>query len=220
MLKWLNLQSIKRVGLLEPLVVRKKNGKYEVVCGIRRYRALGHIGNGGKVPCNVVDVNDHEAMVLSFTENFERVGFSPVEEARFFYKALEIKEITNISNFHQHSPEITQLAKDLPASFSISVSPTWAPSWQSMFWDFANCAIRFDLNNPPHLEIFIFKISQASLSINLFASDKLHIDSSTIIGIPVAFFSLCKPLISSLPKGCSTAVILNFCSLSRLEMAC
>ena len=37
-------------------------------------------------------------MGLSFTENFERVGFSPVEEARFFYKALEIKDIFNIKN--------------------------------------------------------------------------------------------------------------------------
>ena len=85
-------ESIKKVGLLEPLVVREKNGKFEVVCGIRRYRALGHIGNGGKVPCNIVNVDDHQAMVLSFTENFERLGFSPVEEARFFYNALEIKE--------------------------------------------------------------------------------------------------------------------------------
>jgi len=65
---------------------------YEVVCGVRRYRALGHINNGDKIPCNVVDVDDHHAMVMSFTENFERVGFSPVEEARFFYNALEIKD--------------------------------------------------------------------------------------------------------------------------------
>jgi len=60
-------------------------------------------------------------MVLSFTENFQRVGFSPVEEARFFYKALEIKDFLNIKNFHEHSEKVIQLAKDLPASsFTIS----------------------------------------------------------------------------------------------------
>ena len=113
--------SIKKVGLLEPLVVRKVDGKYEVVCGIRRYRALGHINNGNKVPVTIVDINDHQAMVLSFTENFQRVGFSPVEEARFFYKALEIKDFLNIKNFHEHSEKVIQLAKDLPASsFTIS----------------------------------------------------------------------------------------------------
>jgi len=108
-------ESIKKVGLLEPLVVREKNGKYEVVCGIRRYRALGHIDNGRKVPVNVVKVDDHQAMVLSFTENFERVGFSPVEEARFFYNALEIKEDFKLK-VSQDSPEIKQLSKDIPTS--------------------------------------------------------------------------------------------------------
>lgn len=108
-------ESIKRVGLLEPLVVRKLNGKYEVVCGIRRYKALGHINDGKKVPVNVVDIDDHQAMVLSFTENFQRVGFSPVEEARFFYNALEIKEESQLS-FGKDNPLIVALASDLPAS--------------------------------------------------------------------------------------------------------
>ena len=109
--------SIKKVGLLEPLVVRKVDGKYEVVCGIRRYRALGHINNGNKVPVTIVDINDHQAMVLSFTENFQRVGFSPVEEARFFYKALEIKEEFNIKLLPSgNDPTVKKLAEDLPAS--------------------------------------------------------------------------------------------------------
>jgi len=109
--------SIKKVGLLEPLVVRKKEGKYEVVCGIRRYRALGHINNGNKIPVNIVDINDHQAMVLSFTENFQRVGFSPVEEARFFYNALGIKDLHNIvQQADYRNPEIKKLSDDLPAS--------------------------------------------------------------------------------------------------------
>ena len=44
-------------------------------------------------------------MVMSFTENFERVGFSPIEEARFFYNALEIKEFLNIQKYNEKSTE-------------------------------------------------------------------------------------------------------------------
>jgi len=65
----------------------------------------------------IVDINDHQAMVLSFTENFQRVGFSPVEEARFFYKALEIKEEFNIKLLPSgNDPTVKKLAEDLPAS--------------------------------------------------------------------------------------------------------
>ena len=47
--------------------------------------------------------------------------FSPVEEARFFYNALEIKDFSNIGKYNKESIEIQKLAKDLPASaFTIS----------------------------------------------------------------------------------------------------
>jgi len=109
-------ESIKKVGLLEPLVVRKVNGKYEVVCGIRRYKALGHINNGEKVPCNVVDVDDHQAIILSFTENFERSDFSAIEEARFFAKALGI-DPPSIEGIPDHKGKAIQdLSKEIPSS--------------------------------------------------------------------------------------------------------
>jgi len=54
-------------------------------------------------------------MVLSFTENFQRVGFSPVEEARFFYNALDIKDISNIGNLHSEDGE-TRYVKTFPKS--------------------------------------------------------------------------------------------------------
>jgi hypothetical protein len=53
---------------------------------------------------------------MSFTENFERVGFSPIEEARFFYKALEIKEGYQLISLTHKNPKLQQLAKDIPAS--------------------------------------------------------------------------------------------------------
>jgi len=56
-------------------------------------------------------------MVLSFTENFQRVGFSPVEEARFFYNALGIKDMHNIVQSGDYrNPAVKKLSEDLPAS--------------------------------------------------------------------------------------------------------
>lgn len=108
-------ESIKKVGLLEPLVVRKKDGKFEVVCGVRRYKALGLINNGKKIPVNVVDVDDHQAMILSFTENFERSDFTPIEEARFFAKALNMKD-DQIWSGSRNSQQIQALSQEIPSS--------------------------------------------------------------------------------------------------------
>jgi len=110
-------ESIKKVGLLEPLVVRKKNGKFEVVCGIRRFKALGNLNNGKKVPVNIVDVDDHTALILSFTENFERSDFSPIEEARFFAKALNISSSPiDEQKPSQYNQAVQSLSKEIPSS--------------------------------------------------------------------------------------------------------
>lgn len=108
-------ESIKKVGLLEPLVVRQHNGKYEIVCGIRRYKALGYLNNGKKVPVNIIDVDDHQAIILSFTENFERSDFSPIEEARFFAKALNIPS-TAIDVHGTKNQAVQALSKEIPSS--------------------------------------------------------------------------------------------------------
>lgn len=109
-------ESIKKYGLLEPLVTRKRNGKYEVVCGIRRYRALGNINDGDKVPCNIVEVDDHHAMILSFTENFERSDFSAMEEARWFAKALNISLGANEPIPSTNNQAVQALSNEIPSS--------------------------------------------------------------------------------------------------------
>jgi len=106
-------ESIKKVGLLEPLVVREKNGKFEVVCGIRRYRALGHINNGDKIPCNVVKVNDYQARILSFRENKDRADFSPIEYGRFYLDTLKTKHPKLRMFPSKESKEVKELADEV-----------------------------------------------------------------------------------------------------------
>jgi ParB/RepB/Spo0J family partition protein len=64
---------------------------------------------------NIVDVDDHHALILSFTENFERANFTPMEEARFFAKALGITSI-DVSPIQQRNDKIQQLSKEIPSS--------------------------------------------------------------------------------------------------------
>lgn len=76
--------SIRRVGLIQPLAVRKKGKKYEVIAGIRRLKALRNIDSAANIPCNVVNVSDQEAKILSISENVARKNLTPIEEARAF----------------------------------------------------------------------------------------------------------------------------------------
>ncbi|KKN59001.1 hypothetical protein LCGC14_0546760 [marine sediment metagenome] len=83
--------SIKQVGLIEPLVVRKlKSEKYEVVCGMRRYYALGDL-EIDEVECNVLNLKDIEAVDISFIENLQREDLSPIEEARMYLTRLKLE---------------------------------------------------------------------------------------------------------------------------------
>jgi ParB family chromosome partitioning protein len=84
-------ESIRVVGVLEPLVVRPSAaevGKYEVVCGVRRLRAAEKAGLKA-VPCVVREMDDFEAMIAMFTENKERENLSDYELGRWFKLVLE-----------------------------------------------------------------------------------------------------------------------------------
>lgn len=83
------VDSIKAVGVLQPLVVRRSGKKYEVVVGSRRLEAA-RIAGLKKVPVNVTDLTDDEAVVVSLTENIQRATIDPEEEYDAFMKLREI----------------------------------------------------------------------------------------------------------------------------------
>lgn len=77
--------SIKENGLLNPLIVRKKsNGKYEMISGHRRKRALELIGET-EVDAYIKDFNDDEAVICMVDSNIYREKIIPSEKA-FAYK--------------------------------------------------------------------------------------------------------------------------------------
>lgn len=72
--------SIRSVGIIEPLVLRKKKDKYEIIAGERRWRAA-QLAGLEKVPAVVRDVADNDVLELALIENLQRKDLNPIEEA-------------------------------------------------------------------------------------------------------------------------------------------
>ena len=85
--------SIKEHGVLQPLVVRKINDKYELVAGERRWRAA-QLALLKKVPIVLIEVDDKKALEIALVENLQREDLNPIEEARGY--AL-LKETFNLT---------------------------------------------------------------------------------------------------------------------------
>jgi ParB family chromosome partitioning protein len=80
--------SIKRVGLIEPIIVRPVDNEYEVVVGERRYRASQQAGLVG-VPAIVRNLTDRQVIELNLIENLQRADLSAVEKGRCCKKLLQ-----------------------------------------------------------------------------------------------------------------------------------
>ena len=82
-------QSIRERGVLEPIVVRPKDGKYEIVMGERRYRAAG-IAGLTEIPAVIREMSDDDAACDSLLENFQREDLNPIDRARAIEGLLKI----------------------------------------------------------------------------------------------------------------------------------
>ena len=74
-------QSIKNYGILNPLTVRCRSGKYELVAGERRLRAAKLAGLK-EAPCILIDVNMEDASLIALVENLQRRDLDFIEEAQ------------------------------------------------------------------------------------------------------------------------------------------
>ena len=72
--------SVKEKGILEPILVRSHDGKYQIIAGERRYQAA-KIAGIQKLPCVEVDVDNRGMLEISLIENLQRKDLTPFEEA-------------------------------------------------------------------------------------------------------------------------------------------
>ncbi|MBR2711072.1 MAG: ParB/RepB/Spo0J family partition protein [Bacilli bacterium] len=85
--------SIKEHGVIQPIIVRSVNGKYEIIAGERRYKASALAGKT-TIPAIINNLDDKEASKVALLENLQRKNLNPIEEARTFQKILELDEMT------------------------------------------------------------------------------------------------------------------------------
>ncbi len=76
-------RSIRRDGLLQPVVVRKREHGFELVAGERRVRACRTLG-WSTIPATVVDLSDSDMLQVALAENILRRDLNPIERARAF----------------------------------------------------------------------------------------------------------------------------------------
>lgn len=75
--------SIRENGIVQPIVVRSRGERYEIVAGERRWRAAQKAGLT-QVPIVVMDVPDDKMLELALLENIQREDLNPIEEARAY----------------------------------------------------------------------------------------------------------------------------------------
>ena len=85
--------SLKRHGLVQPLLVRKNGLRYTIVAGERRYRAA-RLAGLKNVPVVLTDANDDTLMELSLVENIQRENLNPIEEAAAIKLLMQQHDLT------------------------------------------------------------------------------------------------------------------------------
>lgn len=80
--------SVKQFGVLQPILVQKKEDYYEIIAGERRWRAAKLAGLK-KVPVIIKEFSDQEVVEISLIENIQRENLNPIEEAIAYKRLIE-----------------------------------------------------------------------------------------------------------------------------------
>lgn len=85
--------SIRKVGVLQPIIVRPEGAGYQIIAGERRWRASKAAGLE-RVPVRVMATSETEALALALIENLQREDLNPIEEARGYRRLIEEYHMT------------------------------------------------------------------------------------------------------------------------------
>ena len=81
-------ESIKQHGLIQPLIVKKRDKYYEIIAGERRWRAAKMAGLK-EIPIVIKDLSDQEIMEVALIENIQREDLNPIEEAQAYQRLIK-----------------------------------------------------------------------------------------------------------------------------------
>lgn len=125
--------SIKSIGVIEPLIVRKLDDGFEIVAGCVRYHAASLAGLKA-VPCIVMSLDDKDSEILKLHENIKRIPLDHIDQGQTFIMMIETFSMTeqavadsvgrSVGYVSQHislvriNNELTEAVKDGSISFS------------------------------------------------------------------------------------------------------
>ncbi|MDU4697363.1 MAG: nucleoid occlusion protein [Paenibacillus sp.] len=89
-------QTIRTHGVIQPIVVRYRNEKYEIIAGERRWRAVKKLGLES-IPAILRDFNDSQAASIALIENLQREGLTSIEEAMAYQNLIDLHQLTQES---------------------------------------------------------------------------------------------------------------------------
>ncbi|ARK32921.1 nucleoid occlusion protein [Halalkalibacter krulwichiae] len=89
-------QTIRTHGVIQPIVVRERDGKFEIIAGERRWRAVTKLG-WETIPALVKEFNDSQTASIALIENLQREGLTAIEEAVAYAKLIELHGLTQES---------------------------------------------------------------------------------------------------------------------------
>lgn len=117
--------SIRRHGILQPVVARPANGGYQIVAGERRFRAAQAAGLSS-VPAIVREVSDREALEVALIENLRREDLPPMDRARAYHRlatefGLTQEEMADAIGGSRPSIANTMRLLDLPEDVQLAI---------------------------------------------------------------------------------------------------
>ncbi|MBK1876643.1 ParB/RepB/Spo0J family partition protein [Pelagicoccus mobilis] len=86
-------ESIRSEGLIQPIVVREVDGRYQLIAGERRWRAFKHL-KLGKIPARIIKAGDSSSASMALIENLQRENLNPIEESMGFASLLRDFDLT------------------------------------------------------------------------------------------------------------------------------
>ncbi len=89
-------QTIRTHGVIQPIVVRIRDEKYEIIAGERRFRAVSSL-EWETIPAIIKEFNDSQTASIALIENLQREGLTAIEEAIAYAKLIEIHQLTQES---------------------------------------------------------------------------------------------------------------------------
>ena len=104
--------SIKQYGIIQPIIVAKKEDYYEIIAGERRWRAAKMAGLK-EVPVVIKEYSEKEIAEISLIENIQRENLNPIEEAKAYKSLIEEYDLTQEELSERISKSRTQITNTM-----------------------------------------------------------------------------------------------------------